>query len=307
MATRAGKSAQVLARQIVDLIQEARLEVGHHLREQQLADLLGVSRTPVRGALTLLVSLGVIEARKNQGFFLLKPSDGLHRVELEPPTSADEDLYNRLVTDRLAGTLPVSVTQTDIAQRYGVDRVTMTRALSRLSEDGLILRNKGHGWSFQPSLDSAFTLKSSYDFRLTLEPAGLLLPTFAADRSALERCRREHIFLVSQLGGDSVTPTQVFETDANFHEMLAEYSGNVFMHQSMQQQNRLRRLLEFQGYVNRKRIREWCAEHIEIIDAILANDMAGAAERMRKHLGHAYRTTGAADAPARPPRKPVNA
>jgi DNA-binding GntR family transcriptional regulator len=181
----------------------------------------------------------------------------------------------------------------------------MTRALSRLSEDGLILRNKGHGWSFQPSLDSVFTLKSSYDFRLTLEPAGLLLPTFAADRSALERCRREHIFPVSQLGGDSVTPTQVFETDANFHEMLAEYSGNVFMHQSMQQQNRLRRLLEFQGYVNRKRIREWCAEHIEITDAILANDNVVAAERMRKHLSHAYRTTGAADAPARP-RKPVS-
>jgi DNA-binding GntR family transcriptional regulator len=175
----------------------------------------------------------------------------------------------------------------------------MTRALSRLSEDGLIVRNKGHGWSFQPSLDSALTLKSSYDFRLTLEPAGLLLPTFSPDRSALERCRREHIFLTSQLGLNGITPKQVFETDANFHEMLAEYSGNVFMHQSMQQQNRLRRLLEFQGYVNRKRIREWCNEHLEIIDAILANDMPAAAERMHQHLSHAYHTTGAANAVAK--------
>ena len=66
-------------------------------------------------------------------------------------------MYNQLVTDRLAGLVPASLTQTDIAQRYGVDRVTMTRALSRLSEDGLIARNKGHGWSFQPSLDSALT------------------------------------------------------------------------------------------------------------------------------------------------------
>jgi len=66
-------------------------------------------------------------------------------------------LYNQLVTDRLAGLVPASLTQTDIAQRYGVDRVTMTRALSRLSEDGLIARNKGHGWNFQPSLDSALT------------------------------------------------------------------------------------------------------------------------------------------------------
>ena len=299
MTKRPGKGAHLLAKQILDLIQEARFEVGHHLREQQLADLLGVSRTPVRAAMALLESLGVIEARKNQGFFLASPADGLHRVELELPTLGDEDLYNRLVTDRLAGLIPVSLTQTDIAQRYEVDRVTMTRALSRLSEDGLIVRNKGHGWSFQPSLDSALTLKSSYDFRLTLEPAGLLLPTFSPDRSALERCRREHIFLTSQLGLNGITPKQVFETDANFHEMLAEYSGNVFMHQSMQQQNRLRRLLEFQGYVNRKRIREWCNEHLEIIDAILANDMPAAAERMHQHLSHAYHTTGAANAVAK--------
>lgn len=299
MTKRAGKGAQGLAKQILDLIEEARFEVGYHLREQQLADLLGVSRTPVRAAMGVLESFGVVEARKNQGYFLAQPPDGLHRIELDLPPSADEDLYNRLVTDRLAGTIPASLTQTDIAQRYAVDRVTMTRALSRLSEDGLIIRNKGHGWSFQPSLDSAMTLKNSYDFRLTLEPAGLLLPTFSPDRSVLERCRREHIFLVSQLGGNSVTPKQVFETDANFHEMLAEYSGNVFMYQSMQQQNRLRRLLEFQGYVNRKRIREWCGEHVEILESILDGDMETAAARMHEHLSHAYHTTGAADAPAR--------
>ncbi|WP_246792363.1 GntR family transcriptional regulator [Burkholderia perseverans] len=299
MTKRAGKGAQGLAKQILDLIEEARFEVGYHLREQQLADLLGVSRTPVRAAMGVLESFGVVEARKNQGYFLAQPPDGLHRIELDLPPSADEDLYNRLVTDRLAGTIPASLTQTDIAQRYAVDRVTMTRALSRLSEDGLIIRNKGHGWSFQPSLDSALTLKNSYDFRLTLEPAGLLLPTFSPDRSVLERCRREHIFLVSQLGGNSVTPKQVFETDANFHEMLAEYSGNVFMYQSMQQQNRLRRLLEFQGYVNRKRIREWCGEHVEILEAILDGDMPTAAVRMHQHLSHAYHTTGAAEAPVR--------
>jgi DNA-binding GntR family transcriptional regulator len=296
MAREAGKGAHYLAKQILDLIQEARFEVGHHLREQQLADSLGVSRTPVRAAMSLLETLGVIEARKNQGFFLAKAADGLHRVELDLPVAGDEALYNQLVTDRLAGLVPASLTQTDIAQRYGVDRVTMTRALSRLSEDGLIARNKGHGWSFQPSLDSAVTLKNSYDFRLTLEPASLLLSTFSPDRTALERCRREHIFLTSHLGLNGASPKQLFETDANFHEMLAEFSGNVFMHQSMQQQNRLRRLLEFRGYENRRRIRDWCGEHIQIIEAILANDMAGASACMREHLSHAFNSTDVVNA-----------
>jgi len=291
MTQLASKSAHHLAKQIIDLIQEARFEVGHHLREQNLADSLGVSRTPVRAAMTLLATLGVIESRKNQGFFLAQAAEGLHKVALETPVSGDEALYNQLVQDRLAGSLPASVTQTDIALKYGVDRVTMTRALSRLSEDGLIARNKGHGWTFQPSLDSAKTLRSSYDFRLTLEPACLLLPTFSADRTALERCRREHIFLTSHLGLNGATPKELFETDANFHEMLAEFSGNVFMHQSMQQQNRLRRLLEFRGYENRRRIRDWCGEHLRIIDAILANDMKGASACMIEHLSHAFGST----------------
>jgi DNA-binding GntR family transcriptional regulator len=295
MTKRAGKGAHFLAKQILDLIQEARFEVGHHLREQQLADTLSVSRTPIRAAMNLLETLGVIEARKNQGFFLAQAAESLHRVELDLPIAGDEALYNQLVRDRLDGVIPVSLTQTDIAQRYNVDRVTMTRALARLSEDGLIARNTGHGWRFQQSLDSESTLRSSYDFRVTMEPAGLLLPTFAPDRSVLERCRREHIFLTSHLGLTGATPKQLFETDANFHEMFAEFSGNVFMHQAMQQQNRLRRLLEFRSYENRRRIREWCGEHLDIIDAVLDNDMAAASQRMHDHLSHAFRST---DVPA---------
>ena len=42
-----------------------------------------------------------------------------------------------------------------------------------------------------------------------------------------------------------------------------------------------------------------CNEHLEIIDAILANDMPAAAERMHQHLSHAYHTTGAANAVAK--------
>ncbi|MGI4857267.1 MAG: FCD domain-containing protein, partial [Janthinobacterium lividum] len=117
------------------------------------------------------------------------------------------------------------------------------------------------------------------------------------DRSALERCRREHILLTSQLGLNGASPKQLFETDANFHEMLAEFSGNVFMHQSMQQQNRLRRLLEFRGYENRRRIKEWCGEHLRIIDAILANDMTLAADSMREHLSRAFRLVDDVGAP----------
>lgn len=273
MANSPSQSRYRIANQILDLIRDARFEPGHHLREQQLGDLLKVSRTPVRAALTLLAERGIVETRKNQGFFLAKPFDALQRIEIEVPATVDQELYQRLVRDRLAGVIPNSLTQSAIARRYDVDRVALLRTLSRLAEDGLVARNKGHGWTFLPTLDTMIALRSSYDFRLTLEPTGLLLHTFKPDAAMLERSRLQHLYLVSHPDIAAVDAMQLFDTDATFHEMLAEFTGNIFFLQAIQQQNRLRRLLEFSGYGNRRRVRDWCQEHIAIIDAVVAGNL----------------------------------
>ncbi|WP_315833615.1 GntR family transcriptional regulator [Bradyrhizobium prioriisuperbiae] len=276
-----------LANQILDVIRDAKLEPGHHLREQQLADLVGVSRTPIRSALDLLAERGIVETRKNHGYFLRKPFDTLHRIEIEVPTTIEEELYLQLVRDRLDNVLPNSITQSEIARRYDVDRVALTRILSRLAEDGLIARNKGHGWTFLPTLDSLVSLRGSYEFRLTLEPAGFLLPTFKADHAAIERMRLQHLYLIAHPDITSVSNTQLFETDAAFHEMCAEFCGNAFFAQAIQYQNRLRRLLEFGSYFDSRRVREWCREHLAIIEAVSAGDLAVASRRMRAHLEQA--------------------
>lgn len=276
-----------LANQILDVIRDARLEPGHHLREQQLADIVGISRTPIRSALDLLAERGIVEARKNHGFFLRKPFDSLHRIEIEVPSTIEEELYLRLVRDRLDNKIPNSITQSEIARRYDIDRVALTRTLSRLAEDGLIARNKGHGWTFLPTLDSLVSLRGSYEFRLTLEPACFLLPTFKPDHAAIERMRLQHLFLISHPDIASVSSKQLFETDAAFHEMCAEFCGNAFFAQSIQYQNRLRRLLEFGSYFDSRRVREWCREHLAIIEAVAAGDLKQASARMRAHLEQA--------------------
>ncbi len=276
-----------LANQILDVIRDTRMEPGHHLREQPLADLIGVSRTPIRSALDLLAERGIVETRKNQGFFLRKAFDTLHRIEIEIPSTAEEELYSRLVRDRLAHRIPNAFTQTEIARRYDIDRVAVTRTLSRLAEDGLVIRNPGHGWTFAPTLDSLISLRASYEFRLTLEPAGFLLPTFKPDHAAIERMRLQHLYLASHPNIASVNNMQLFETDAAFHEMCAEASGNAFFSQAIQSQNRLRRLLEFGTYFDSRRVREWCREHLGIIEAIASGNLALASTRMRAHLEQA--------------------
>jgi DNA-binding GntR family transcriptional regulator len=276
-----------LANQLLDVIRDAKLEPGHHLREQQLADLVGVSRTPIRSALNLLSKRGIVETRRNHGYFLRKPFDSLHRIEIEVPSTADEKLYQRLVRDRLNNVVPDSMTQSEIARRYGVDRVALTRTLSRLAEDGLIAKNKGHGWTFLPTFDSLVSLKGSYEFRLTLEPVCFLLPTFKPDLAAIERMRLQHLYLISHPDITTVGSAQLFETDAAFHEMCAEFCGNAFFVQAIQHQNRLRRLLEFGSYFNSRRVQDWCREHLAIIDAIATGDLSQASAQMRLHLEQA--------------------
>lgn len=281
-------SSRRIARQILDLISEARFDPGHHLREQHLADALGVSRTPVRAGLKELTRMGAVEARPNQGYFLLKRSNELDQLEIEQSKSNDQKLYEQLVHDRIAGILPESFTQTEISQRYDVDRGVLTRTLVKLSEDGLIARNAGHGWRFLQTLNSDIALRNSYGFRLMIEPMALLTPNLHVDRQMLKRLRARHLRLITHPDITQVPAKEIFETDAAFHELLAEASGNLFVLQAIQQQNRLRRLLEFGSYHNKRRVKEWCEEHVAIIDALRENKQEQAAELMRKHLQYAF-------------------
>lgn len=277
-----------LANQILDFIRDARFGPGHHLREQHISELLGVSRTPARAALSLLEERGILESRKNQGFFLKAGPQELHAIDMEVPATAEQDLYTKIVDERLSGKLGETFTQSEIARRYDVDRVLLQKTLAQLVNDGLLSRNSGRGWTFQPAIDSQIALRNSYDFRKTIEPAGILLDTFQFDSAALEKARRQHLFLETHPNIAAVNPTLLFETDAQFHEMIAEFSGNNFFLQAIQQQNRLRRLLEFGGYANRRRVKDWCREHLKILDAIGSGDRVTAAQLMAEHLQAAF-------------------
>ncbi|MFT4003759.1 MAG: GntR family transcriptional regulator [Rhizobium sp.] len=280
-----------LANQLVGLICELRLTAGSHLREQHLGDLLGVSRTPIRAALQVLAERGIVETRKNQGYFLVKAHHQLGKVEIAVPAMPDQLLYERLVKERIAKRLPDSFTQAEIATLYGADRITMHRTLALMAEDGLIARNKGHGWHFLPTLDGHVALQSSYEYRMAVEPALFLFSTFRADREILEKARERHLELLEHPNITSLQAQKIFSIDASFHEMMAEFSGNIFTLQAVQQQNRLRRLLEYNSYEDRKRVKAWCLEHITIIDATLENDLMKASRAMHDHLSSGYRVT----------------
>lgn len=273
------------AGRLLTLILRDDLEAGEKLGEEVLAERLGVSRTSVRGALRILQTQNIVDAQPRRGYRLRKASREIE-AGTELPASADEKLYMQIARDRLAGVLPESATETDLMRHYGVGRHLVLAALALLSEEGIVHRGQGREWRFREILKSRRAREESYEFRLMLEPSGLLLPTFRIVKPELQRMRELQSKVLGALGR-GISSREVFQTDASFHEMLGSFSGNSFVLSAIRQQNRLRRLLEYQSYPDANRVRAWCMEHISVIDALLDEDRHLAARHLTKHLENA--------------------
>lgn len=271
-----------LARHIAQDIAAGRHAPGDHLSEEALAADHEVSRTPVRGALRLLAAQGLILHRPNSGYTVAdNAAAAAAPIEGAGPTL--DELYRQLIDDRASRGLPETFTERDLLQRYDAPRSLLAKTLLQLSADGLIEKRKGHGWQFAPSLESAEALAESYRFRMTIECAGLLEPTFRLDRPALARMRAAHEALV-QRDDAGISATEFFGLNASFHEMLARFSGNRYILQAVQQQNQLRRLEEHAAFYRDARFVNSSTEHLQIIEALEAGDQEWASQLMRRHL-----------------------
>ena len=271
-----------LARRLAHAIHTGRFQAGDHLSEEPLAEEFSVSRTPVRGALRLLAEQGLIVYRPNSGYRVQALPEGAEPPAIQSPEPTQDELYRKLIDDRAARLLPKTFTERDLSERYGAARSVLTKTLVQLSGDGLIEKRKGHGWQFAPTLTGA-ALAESYRFRMTVECAGLLEPTFQADADALAVMRRAHEALLHS-PNDQISAQDFFTLNASFHEMLARFSGNRYILQAVQQQNQLRRLEEHAHFHRHSRYAKSTQDHLEIIAAIEAGDREWASQLMRQHL-----------------------
>jgi DNA-binding GntR family transcriptional regulator len=277
-----------LVARIIEDVRAGRIDERARLKELDLAASLGVSRTPVRAALSYLADRGVA-ARTPGGGVVLKPNGrGIAALAREAAEAAEEQdaLRVAIARDRLTGKLPERFSEADLMRRYRMGRTRLVQALVDLAELGMIERNAGHGWSFLPVIDNAEARAASYRFRLLIEPAALAEPGFAvtprwiADMEARHRAALD----TNWSTGSAVA---FYEMNAAFHEGLVAASGNRFMLMAIQQQNRLRRLLNYDWPYGRQRVVVSCREHLAILAALGAGERAHAATLLRDHLSRA--------------------
>lgn len=274
------------ARVLRDILGHARrehLKAGAHLAESLLAERIGTSRTPVNVALRHLARIGVLAHDLHRGFFLVRDASTLAELLRELSAEPDDPLYLRIADDRLARRLPDEMNEAELMRLYDTSRSVLRKVLSRIQQEGWIEKLVGHGWQFQPMIDSPEAYEESYVYRAAIEPTGLLGGGFQADPVELGELRRQQHAIVEG-GFETMTAIELFESNRQFHETLARWSGNRFIVQSVRRIDQLRRLVEYRQARARAPRREQAVEHLAILDAIATGDRLQAAALMRAHL-----------------------
>jgi DNA-binding GntR family transcriptional regulator len=283
-----------LADRISLLIHEQGMAAGSRLNENQLAEQLGVSRTPVRAALEHLEGRGFVARQRNRGVELVALPP---KPRVKAPTQQDDDaLLLKIARARQRGQLSDDVSETVLMERFELTRPALRQALERLAELGVVERKLGYGWRFVNDAWDASARHESYRFRMTVEPAAIREPGFSLAPEWLANMRQKHEAILTGRWTES-SSIAFFEMNAAFHEGIATGSGNRYFVMAIQRQNRLRRLSNYDWKHGRERVEVNCREHLEMLARLEAGDNELAALLMYRHLDVASRLRSAQAAP----------
>ncbi|EGR0268099.1 GntR family transcriptional regulator [Vibrio alginolyticus] len=280
-------SALLLANKVLSEIAKEGLAIGAHLKEVEFSNRLKVSRTPIRNAFAYLEKEGVVVKKPNQGYFLAESADARLLPDLQmfsPETSILNPLCYHIGQDYLSGKLTKSFTENELIARYEKSRKAIQEALITMEKEGWLSRSLGYGWEFNEFISSPKAYAQSYRFRQLIETQALREPDFVVNATKIQMLRMSQIEI---LNNDSklVSAGDMFNAGVLFHETLVSMSGNIFLLDSLQRINRLRRLIEYN--VNSKRAipRKECEEHLTLLTLVEDGQMEEAAAFLEKHLG----------------------
>lgn len=214
-----------------------------------------------------------------------------------------DTVYEKILERIVDESYPVNSrlpTENTLATEFGISRPVVREALARLRDDGVIRSRRGSGTYVQraPSnaamqlapLSSIADMGRCYEFRISLEGEVAYyaaLPDAAVHRGHLEGAL-ERLSAAVESGALGV------EEDFEFHRAIARATGNRFfegallaLRDSVLMGMTVTRSLSLMR--SRERLMAVHREHLDIADAIRANDPEGARIAMRTHIDNARR------------------
>jgi GntR family transcriptional regulator of vanillate catabolism len=185
--------------QLREAILRGQFEPGQRLAEQQIAERLGASRTPVRAALVTLEQEGLVQAHETGGFVVRQ----FTAVEVADAIA---------VRGHLEGMAARLVAEHGVSRQLALElRSCLEEGDAALASDPLTvddyaryanMNDRLHGLILQASGNRALQRAVALNDKLPFAPASAMLPmqgTVAVDRSWMLYAHRQHHMLVDAL------------------------------------------------------------------------------------------------------------
>ena len=185
--------------QLRDLILRGEFEPGQRLAEQQLAERLGASRTPVRAALVTLEQEGLVEAN-DSGKFLVRQFTPREVADAIAVRGQLEGMAARLVAEhgvsrQLQGDLQACLDEGDLALAANPLGYESYAAYA-------VVNDRFHGLVLEACGNRALQRAVAINDKLPFAPASAMLPmqgSVALDRDWMLYAHRQHHMLFAAL------------------------------------------------------------------------------------------------------------
>jgi DNA-binding GntR family transcriptional regulator len=230
---------EIIKQQIIN----SRLPQGLVLLESRMAELLGMSRAPIRRALELLHKDGLIRRFDGRGYLVGAGEDGggaksIAPLRLDPldagfraPDGLSESIglftWERIyleIAGAVGRTIPFGtyrILESVITERFSVSRTVAREVLGRLRDRGLIEKNRWSTWIAGPL--TARTVDECFDIRILLEPHALRTVSAVRDRVAIESLRTRLSEAISQ---PALRRTEIERLEGEIDDLLWKTSWN---------------------------------------------------------------------------------
>lgn len=170
-----------------------------------------------------------------------------------------------------------------LAALLAVSRTPVRQALARLHTERLVDRLPDGGYA--PAAPNLLEIRQLYEVRRALELSALARPTELGTRhsiSIIEPLRDDWRVLRQ----DTPEPDPNFVLmDESFHVRLAEASGNGALAELLSVVNERIRIVRMHDFLTEERVHRTITQHLDIVEAVLADDLDTAHRRFTMHLG----------------------
>lgn len=191
--------------------------------------------------------------------------------------------YNRLVPLIFGGTLEpgAPLSERKLAEQLGIGRMPVREALRQLEQEGVVEVKPARG-TFVRRV-TAEDLSEIYRVREVLECLAADLAATNGASPALLACGAR--MRTMALDPSAFTAVEIDDAGTEFHELLMQAAGNAALIETVRLVRlRFRLAFHLPRYFSHENLYSTLADHIAILDAIIAREPRLATKLMRAHL-----------------------